>query len=157
MSKKEEILQQPTADEVRKNYADGREAQYGNTGNVWDVLPVSGVSYKIPEQPMSDDLRYKYSRREERKMEQQDMEVLAGRQNKRELIKKWEKYIEKMNDQIKRIQADVTLNTAVKQRKILRCTEIIASYKQEIDKAEKYLAAEAAKNHELYEQYMKTK
>lgn len=160
---RDRILQAPvtegmTKEQLHEFYEATHEENRGHLGpGVWDCVTDSGASYQIEEKPMSDDLRYGHFNREQHKQEQLDHEVLAARQDKNKQIEKWKSFIEKMQEQIKRIQADSTMDIAKKQRKILRCTEIIKEYETSIANAEKFLAAEAEKNRILYEKYNKTK
>ena len=157
------IKQRPVTDgmtdaELQEYKKAVREEQYGNVGgSVWDPPFVFDASYRVEEKPLSDDLGYGRFNKEEYKRQKEEMEVLAGYQNKRKLIEKWKEYIEKMNNRIKQIQADNTLPVLTKQKKIQNCLNCIEEYKRSIEHAEKFLAQQSAINQAEYEQYMKSK
>ena len=159
---RERVLQAPVTDGMTKEqlhefYKATHEENCGTLGpGVWDCVG-SGASYKIEDKPLSDDVQYKNSAAEERAMVKQDLEVLAGRNDKSKQILKWIGFVEKLTAQIKVIEADATMSVADKQRKIAHRQEIINGYNRDIEQALDFIAKEKAKNKELYAKYQKTK
>ena len=154
----DEIRQKPitdsmTAEQKHEYDANVHEAQYGNTKNFWDVIPVSGFSGKVDPKPMSDDLEYESERINHEIQQREDADILEGKQNKSKQVEKWIKSIEKLTRQIEIIQADKSISTADKQRKIAKRQEIIDGYKRDIENAITQKAATVA----MYERYMKIK
>ena len=154
--KQKPVTEGMTPEQLREFHDHVREENRGNPANAWDIVP-GGRSYKIDDKPMSDDLDYGFFATGEKQRIHEDQEVLSARQDKRKLIEKWRGYIETLENRIKQIQADSTMPIATKQRKIQNTLNKINEYKQDIARTEAYLADQAAKNHALYEQYMKTK
>ena len=146
-----------TPEELREYQESVREARYGNPPNAWDCFPASGISKKVETHPMSDDLGYGLPHENEKIKQQEDHEVLSGRQNKPKQIKKWKQAIAKLLAQIEKIQADMTISTLEKQRKIARRQEIIENYKQDILSAMEYIEYQNKKSREIYKDHTKSK
>ena len=156
------IKQRPVTDgmtdeELARYKKEVHEARRGNTDNIWDTPVGFGASYCVEPKPLSDDLKYGGFKKEERKREHEEMEVLAEHKDKHELIKKWKEYVEKQKNRIKQIEADKTLPVLTKQKKIQACLDKISEYQQSIKNTEDFLAQKSAEERARYEQYMKTK
>lgn len=73
---------------------------------------------------------------------------------KMELVTKYRNAIEKLNQQICKIQSDGTLTDAERQKKIARRMDIIDGYTLSIQKAEEYIQRETIRARQLYESQM---
>ena len=147
-------------DEQKREYAKYvREQQRGNVDNPWTAMPYvnSGISRHIPKKPMSDDLGDGQYALGEQVRRREEREILAARQNKLQLIAKWQMSIEKLTAQIEKIKSDATLSTADKQRKIARRLEIIEHYKNNIAQAQEFIEYQNTKARKIYDKYMKAK
>ena len=73
---------------------------------------------------------------------------------KMELVTKYRNAVEKLNQQIRKIQSDDTLTDAERQKKIAHRMDIIDGYTLSIQKAEEYIQRETIRARQLYESQM---
>ncbi len=73
---------------------------------------------------------------------------------KMELVTKYRNAVEKLNQQIRKIQSDGTLTDAERQKKIAHRMDIIDGYTLSIQKAEEYIQRETIRARQLYESQM---
>ncbi|MBR4475697.1 MAG: hypothetical protein IKP05_03380 [Alphaproteobacteria bacterium] len=84
--------------------------------------------------------------------------TIAGNYDKHyKLVEQCFDYIDRMNTQIQRIQADDNISIIEKQRKITRCQDNINGYKNEIEETKRFLETCNAWTHAMQARFDKVK
>ena len=154
----QKIKQRPVTAEMTpaqiKNYKrEVREEQHGNTGTVDYRDAWNGRSYSTPVQPLSDFVPPKFNTHPS----QEVSSMTQTSQFKTELIQKWKNSIEKMKEQITKLQNDKSLSVAERQKKIARRIDIINDYEFSIKQAQEYIDRERRKAQALFNTQTQTK
>ena len=79
--------------------------------------------------------------------------MLYSTATKVELIHKWTNAIEKLNQEIKHIEADKTMSKEQRAASIARRQRIISDHRASIKQAKEFIEQQQRKTRELYETY----
>lgn len=105
---------------------------------------------RVEPKPLSDYLEYETEKENNEINKREQFYMLSNRERKHNQITTWTALIQDLSNQITEINADSTLSTNEKQRKIARRTDIISLYEKQINDAKNILGICVTKNTRIH-------